>query len=424
VTDSTIAPSTRLGAAVAVAGTVLVGLNLRPTVVSVPAIYSTITRDFAIGTAAKSVLGALPVFSFAIFGALAPRLARSIGLVRSLVVAMAIIGLGQLGRAYLSDSAVAFAIFSVVSFAGIGFGNVLAPQVIRHFFPRRIPQMTSVYLACTIVGASIPSLIAVPSSDAIGWRSSLGVWGIFGLIAVLPWLALLKANVVPAHSRAAKLPVWRSLTAWSVAALLFVGASLTYTLIEWLPPLVNTTDHVSRGTAGVMLSLFTLVVLPINLVIPRILARSRRPYVVVGITAVCAIVGPLGFVVVPHQPWLWVVIAGAGSSIISIALTLVNLRTRTEQATGQLSGFAQGTAYLVAGAGPILVGYLHSATNSWDLPCVFLAALGAVAAVAGVLAVRPVNIEDDLASALTPPGPAAHVRTIQGPELDPSTHTG
>jgi CP family cyanate transporter-like MFS transporter len=100
-------------------------------------------------------------------------------------------------------------------------------------------------------------------------------------------------------------------------------------------------------------------------------------------------------------------VAGAGSSIISVALTLVNLRTRTEQGTGQLSGFAQGSAYLFAGIGPILVGYLHGATNGWVAPGLFLAALGLLGAAAGVIAVRPVSVEDELPPDPTPPASGA-----------------
>ena len=407
ITDPSSGPPNRLVVIIVVTGIVLVGLNLRPTVVSVPPIYSTITQSFPIGNGARGVMGSLPVFSFAVFGAVAPLVARRIGLVRSLILAMAAIGLGQLGRAYLSDSALVFGLLSVVSLGGIGLGNVLAPQVIRHYFPHRISQLTSVYLVCTIIGASIPSLIAVSSASAIGWRSSLGVWGLFGLIAALPWLGMLREHVISTRSQSTKLQVWRSPTAWSVATLLFVGASLTYTLIEWLPQLVKATDDVGRGTAGAMLSLFTLVVLPINLIVPRILARSRRPYVVVEIIAFCAVVGPLGLVLIPGQPWVWVVVAGAGSSIISVALTLVNLRTRTEQGTGQLSGFAQGSAYLFAGIGPILVGYLHGATNGWVAPGLFLAALGLLGAAAGVIAVRPVSVEDELPPDPTPPASGA-----------------
>ena len=419
------APPDRLGVALAVAGIVLVGLNLRPAVVALSPIYAAVARSFAVGNGARSVMGSLPVFCFAIFGALTPRLARRIGLARSLALAMALVCLGQLGRAYLSHSVVIFGLLSVVALAGIGLGNVLVPQAIRHYLPQRIAQMTGLYLACTIVGASLPSLIAVPGADAIGWRNYLGAWGLFALIAVLPWLAMLGESVNPTHSRRTKLPMWRSTTAWAVTALFFVGSCLTFTLIQWLPPLLKSTDGMSGATVGAMLSIFTLVALPINLIIPGLLARMHRPYVVVGLTALCAVVGPIGLVLAPHVAWIWVVLAGVGATLLSVGVTLVNLRTSTEEGAGQLSGFMQGFGYLIAGTGPILVGYLYAATGGWVAPCVFLASLGVVAAAAGVIAVRPVSIEDDLASpALSHHASATPAQTIQppGPQSGSPTH--
>jgi MFS transporter, CP family, cyanate transporter len=369
-----------------------------------------------VGNGARSVMGSLPVFCFAIFGTLTPRLARRIGLARSLALAMALVCLGQLGRAYLSHSVVIFGLLSVVALGGIGLGNVLVPQAIRHYLPQRIAQMTGLYLACTIIGASLPSLIAVPSANAIGWRNYLGAWGLFALIAVLPWLAMLGESVDPTHFRRTKLPMWRSTTAWAVTALFFVGSCLTFTLIQWLPPLLKSTDDMSRATVGVMLSIFTLVALPINLIIPGLLARMHRPYVVVGLTALCAVVGPFRLVLAPHVAWIWVVLASVGATLLSVGVTLVNLRTSTEEGAGQLSGFMQGFGYLIAGIGPILVGYLYAATGAWVAPCVFLASLGVAAAAAGVIAVRPVSIEDDLASpALSDHALVAPAQTIQRP---------
>ena len=418
-------PPNRLGVSLAVAGIVLVGVNLRPAVVAVSPIYETISGSFPVGNAARSVMGSLPVFCFAIFGALTPWLARRIGLARSLALAMALVCLGQLGRAYLSHSVVIFGLLSVVALAGIGLGNVLVPQAIRHYLPQRIAQMTSLYLACTIIGASLPSLIAVPGANAIGWRNSLGAWGLFALIAVLPWLAMLRESANPTHFRRTKLPMWRSTTAWAVTALFFVGSCLTFTLIQWLPPLLKSTDDVSRGTAGVMLSIFTLVALPINLIVPGLLARMHTPYVVVGLTALCAVVGPIGLVLAPHVAWIWVVLAGVGATLLSVGVTLVNLRTSTEEGAGQLSGFMQGFGYLIAGTGPILAGYLHAATSGWVAPCVFLASLGVVAAAAGGIAVRPVSVEDELASpAMSHHASAAPAQTIQppGPQSGSPTH--
>jgi CP family cyanate transporter-like MFS transporter len=50
---------------------------------------------------------------------------------------------------------------------------------------------------------------------------------------------------------------------------------------------------------------------------------------------------------------------------------------------------AQGVGYLLASAGPLTVGLLHSATGSWNAPVTVLLALTAVLLVVGLLAARP-----------------------------------
>jgi CP family cyanate transporter-like MFS transporter len=116
---------------------------------------------------------------FALFGTLAPWMARRVGL----EIAMAMVSVGALGRAYLSHSMVVFGLLWVVSLGRMGFGNMLLPPAIKHYFPRHIGALTSVYLVLTTIGASVPSLVAVPAAGALGWRTSVGMWGLLGLIA-------------------------------------------------------------------------------------------------------------------------------------------------------------------------------------------------------------------------------------------------
>ncbi|MGH3263456.1 MAG: hypothetical protein ACRDNS_15850, partial [Trebonia sp.] len=53
------------GAVLALAGIVLVGLNLRPAVSAVPPIYTQIARSFPVSDAARSIMGTLPILCFA-----------------------------------------------------------------------------------------------------------------------------------------------------------------------------------------------------------------------------------------------------------------------------------------------------------------------------------------------------------------------
>jgi hypothetical protein len=76
VTLRSTPPMLRWGAFLAVLGIVLVALNLCAAVVSVPPIFDRIDQSFPISPTAQGIMGMLPDLSFALFGALAPRLTR------------------------------------------------------------------------------------------------------------------------------------------------------------------------------------------------------------------------------------------------------------------------------------------------------------------------------------------------------------
>jgi CP family cyanate transporter-like MFS transporter len=94
--------------------------------------------------------------------------------------------------------------------------------------------------------------------------------------------------------------------------------------------------------------------------------------------------------------WVWVVLAGIGAGAFPVALTLIGLRTRTIAMTGSLSAFSQSVGYVIAGAGPLLVGVLHGATGGWTWPFVLLFVDVGAMAVAGWMIGKHRYVEDDL----------------------------
>lgn len=156
-----------------------------------------------------------------------------------------------------------------------------------------------------------------------------------------------------------------------------------FALIAWLREIAKTTAGVSAATAGAMLSTYNFVGLPHSLLVPMILTKVKQPYWVVAFAAICICTGTLGLAYAPRFDWFWIVPAGLGAMFIPIGLTLINLRSRTEEGATALSGFMQGAGYLIAAIGPFLVGYLHASTGGWMVPCWFLALARIVAAVCG-----------------------------------------
>lgn len=379
----------------AASGIILVALNLRTSVVSVSPIYGRIAHSFPLTATAQGVLGTLPLLAFAAFGWAGPRLARRVGLERGLMIAMLMVCIGDLARAYLSNSAWVFGILSVVCLGGMGIANVLLPAAIKQYFPRSIGVMTSTYLVLIAISASAPAMIAVPMTNVLGWRFAVAIWAALGLLAALPWLGMVSRDHQAGHGPArTSFKVWRWPTAWAVTILFAVGAMDMYALIAWMPTLLVSSAGVAAVTAGVMLSIYNFIGFPHSLLVPVILAKTRRPVWVVAFATICLVSGTLGLGYAPHWAWIWIFPAGLGAMFVPIGLTLINLRTKTQEGTTALSGFVQSAGYLVAAMGPVIVGYLHTVTHGWIASCWFMAIAGLVAGAAGVIATRTVYLED------------------------------
>src|SRR5699024_9660864 len=94
--------------------------------------------------------------------------------------------------------------------------------------------------------------------------------------------------------------------------------------------------------------------------------------------------------------WLWAVLVGVGSGVFPLALTLIGLRARTSRGTVALSGFAQSTGYLIAAAGPVLIGASYDLTGGVHLPLSRLISATVPARLLAVQGARPRAIEDEV----------------------------
>lgn len=273
--------------------------------------------------------------------------------------------------------------------------RTLVPGAVKHYFPDRIGLVSGIFQVLIVISASVPSLIAVQATEAVGWRVFVSTWGLLGVAAALPWLALRSTGVEARPTKqAASVNLMGSTTAWAVMLVFSTGPMILYALIAWLPTLVTDTRGVSAGTAATMLSAFNAIGLIHSFVVPNILDRMKHPYLVIVFAALCAIAGPLGLAYAPGSAWPWILITGLAAMFLNIGLTLVTMRCRTEGGVTALSSFVQSGGYLIAAAAPLAMGALHTATGAWIAPCWFLAAIGVLALLAGIPATRAVYFDE------------------------------
>jgi CP family cyanate transporter-like MFS transporter len=394
---------------VVLTGVVLVALTLRPAVTAVSPVLTQVRADLGMSTTAAGLLGTAPALAFAVFGALAPALARRVGLERLAVLAMLLTTVCQLLRA-VAPGTVTFLLCSFAALGGMGIGNVVLPPLVKRYFPGRLGAVTGAYVLLLALGTALPPLVAVPVTEATTWRLAVGQWALLSLVAALPWwLVHRRAARERAAAQSPGAPrrhvpasaLLRSRVAWGLAGLLGMTSLNTYAILAWLPTMLADSG-LSPARAGAMLSLYAAVGMPAALLVPWAAARMRNPLPLVVVFLACFAVGYLGLLLSPAtNTALWVVAAGVAPGSFPLSLALVNLRSATTEGSAALSGFAHGVGYSVAGAGPLVVGWLHDLTGTWGAAFAFLGATLVVQLVGGVLVCRPRTVEDDLGHATT-----------------------
>ena len=403
------------GRSLALIGILLVAVNLRTAVGAVSPIAQLISHDLHMNAVLLGLIGAIPPLAFALGGLLAPRLARRRGLEVTLLIAVVAMILGHLGRSIAPNSAM-FAVATGLTLLGAGFGNVLMPPLVKRYFPDRPGLATALYVTIMSVGATLPAVIAVPVATGAGWRGSLAVWGCTAVVAAIPWVAELArrrggARVTDGDAAEALIAeeaepglaasMVRSPTAWAMTGLFGATSIGAYAIFGWFPQLLVETAGVTEAQAGLLLGLFAIMGFPTALLVPLLAGRLRSmtPLVLTGI--VLFVGGYLGLLVAPAAaPVLWVILVGLGPLHFPLALVLINLRSRTQLGSVALSGFVQGLGYVVGAAGPFVVGLLHSSTNGWTVPLLFLIAVLVLDIPALFVLARPRFVEDEIAESV------------------------
>ncbi|MFJ3339191.1 CynX/NimT family MFS transporter [Streptomyces sp. NPDC086766] len=375
-------------------GLVLAALNLRPAVTSASSLLDDIQANLGASASWAGTLTTIPTLCFATVGLAAPWLARKIGLARAVSLALLVLATG-LGLRVLGG-ALALLGASFLACAGIAIANVLVPVVVKESFPLRIGLMTGAYTAALQGGGALAAAVTPLAEVPLGgWRLALLLWAGLALIALVVWVAVARhepAQVLDSSQQLADASpsrgLSRSTVAWTVTCFMGLQSFTAYVVMGWLPQ-VYIGAGLSKGEAGLMLSIATVVAVPLSMVIPAAAARARNqaPWIV-GLT-LAGMLGVLGLIVAPTAAaWLWATLIGASMTVFSLALTVISLRSPNPQTAAKLSAMAQGIGYLIASFGPMLFGLLHDAAGGWRISLTMLLAVMALQMLVGALAGR------------------------------------
>ncbi len=386
-------------------GIVLAALNMRAALAGVSPLLGEISDHFHLAATATSLVTTIPLVFMGVASPLAPKLARRFGTEAVLLAALVLLCGGILLR--VAPPMVTLFVGGAFVGTAIAWLNVLMPGLVKRDFPERAAAMTAVYSTAMIIGATASAAAAVPLENALGgWRGSLASWALLAAVAALLWVpqAVIARRGVrhgqpaatPAHPATAT-PVGSETTAvadasrlsrtplaWQIS--LFMGSQslVAYVVIAWLPT-VFTDNGMSKSTAGLIFAYSTLLQGVGSFVVPLLAGRMRQQRMLaIGVASLMAC-GVVGLLVSPTGgAWLWATLLGIGQGgALGLALTMMVLRARDAHTAARLSGMAQTWGYLLAAAGPLVLGAVHQVTDGWTVPlllllgvCAGLAALG------------------------------------------------
>lgn len=388
-------------------GIVLTALNLRPAITSLGALLEEVRDGLGMSGSLAGLLTSVPPLCFAVFGVMAPRLARRFGPGAVVCAGMAAITAGLLIRPYTGSTA-GFLAASALALMGIAVSNVLMPVIVKRWFPDRVGSMTGLYSMALALGTASAAAVTVPMTEMVGgsWQTGLAVWAALAATAVLPWIPFVRdrgagpaASTREAHARvdAPPLRITRSRTSWALAVYFGLQATGAYITMGWMAQIFRDAG-MHAGTAGLLLAVTMVMGVPLAFVIPRLATRLPHQGPIVLALGACGLAGYAGLYLAPVAgSWAWALLLGVSNCSFPLALTMVGMRARTSAGVAQLSGFAQSTGYLISIPGPLLVGVLYQHSGGWGLPIALMAGLMIPQMAVGVLAGRDRTVEDEAA---------------------------
>jgi CP family cyanate transporter-like MFS transporter len=376
----------------------LIGVNLRPAISSVAPLLEAIRNGIGLSSSGAGLLTTLPVLCFGVFAPLAPRMVRWLSEDRAIMVGLLALAAGIGTRIFFGT----FGMFAGTLVAGISIGviMVLLPGIVKRDFPHHAGLMMGGYSMALNVGAALGAGITVPIQKMAGgdWRIALVFWIFPVFAAAAAWWPLLRSRANQAASpQVIVRGMLRNKLAWHITGFMGLQSALAYCVFGWLPTIL-----IDRGmtplAAGFMLSLSIMMQLVTSMAVPWLAGRARSQRPAIMAMMIVYIAGLLGCLYVPlDSVWVSAVLLGLGQGgSFGIALTLIVLRARDVQVGVALSGMVQGFGYLIAAAGPLVVGILRDLTTGCNMVAAFFVAVGIAAIYTGMGAGRNQYVEAEV----------------------------
>jgi len=363
--------------ALLILGVVLISINLRTSIASVGPLIPFIREDLGISNGAAGFLTTLSLITFAIFSLFAPSLGKKLGHGKAIFLGILLLAIGVVIR--VQGGIALLYLGTALTGVGIVTANVLMIPFFKARIPEKIGLMTALLSTGMSLFAAIASGISVPLAEELGWgwRGALLSWVGLMVLALIAWIPQLSPPKSKDNAEALEgKNVWKSRLAWQITGFMGTQSVMYFTMITWLPDLL-----IARGmtpvNAGMALFYMQLISLIGAFFTPNLLLRLPQQSGVVIVVGIGYLLGYSALFI--HNELLTfaaltVIGIGSGASL-SIAYTLISMRTAEALTTSRLSGMVQSAGYVLAAFGPLVFGICLDVFGNWNLLIWFLLAM-------------------------------------------------
>ncbi|MGV0754668.1 MFS transporter [Empedobacter brevis] len=379
---------------------IFISANLRAPITAVSPILDEIKSVLKIDNFQASLLTSIPLIVFAACSILVSKAVQKINIRHGIIYSLLILIIGLYIRIY--GNVTTLYAGSLLMGLGICIGNVLTPAYIKDIFPHKIGLMTGLFsVSMSLVAAFASGLsIAIGKWSNAGWKGSLGIWiigGILALFIILVDTLKNKTSTQPQtnHVNHVQFNIFRSKQAWNISIFMGIQSLVYYCLVALLPTLLI--DYgMTKTEAGWVFSVLQLAMLPAMLFSPVLATKMNDPKVMIYMTSVLYILGISMFIFFKAKySYISAILIGiAGGFAFSLSILFFSLRSKTMTGTIKISGMAQSIGYLIAAFGPPIFGKLYDVDSTWNYSLYFLFLCIILMTFFGRNATKPLFIEE------------------------------
>lgn len=353
---------------------ILVGLNLRPVLASVPPLLDLVQAATRMSDAAAGLLTALPVLVMGMGALSVAPLRRLMSEQQGVAIGLGLIMAATAARLWSGQTSLMLAT-GVIAGLGIAVTQALLPIFIKTRFGAASSGIMGIYSTAIMGGAAIASVATPVLAPHTGWMGALAAWAWPAALALACWVAVAcrpSATPLPrASSTAGSLRTARS-RVWLLAVFFGLGTGAYTLVLAWLPPYYTALGWTPLA-AGQLLGGVTAAEIAAGLLVSCFIGRlrDRRPALLVAVSAL--FVGLIGWIVAPGAlAWPAAVLAGLGiGALFPLSLIVTMDHAGSPAEAGRLASFVQGVGYLIAALFPFAAGVMRQQladlTPAWIL---------------------------------------------------------